>query len=637
MTNALSISITAADRATRVIQNINKRVAEMTRPFQNVQRSIERFSRAAGFDTVKRKLEAIGHSARGIAATFARIGAPLLALVGGGTIAGLIALTDGWARFGLKLTQTSQILGINTQQLYDFQNAARLVGLSGDAATQTFASFADTLQDARWGRNQQAMGLLLGLGIQLKTTRSGAIDAMGALAAVADRVQKFQKQGNTGAARTLARQLGITELLPLLMQGRKGIEAYEAQSRQLAGKMDWTTAAEAAMQWNRLDVAMSGTKNTISAALLPVLTPLIEEFGGWISANRQLIATDIGDFIKGLGAAFRGITLKEVLDDILAVIRGLLALGRGIAHVTGKLGGVKIILETLAVMWGTSKIIKYGAAFVKLGMGISGARKAFLAWHAASAVAGEGGAAAEGAAAAGAGAGGAAAAGGFLGLPSLAALLGATGIGLAGGAAIWGGMELWKHHELAKLNQNRIVAAPMGPSIMNFFQRQGWTAAQAAGITANLQAESNFDPNRVGDDGQARGIGQWHPERQAAFNAWAAQRKLPDLMHADLLEQLQYYDYELRHSNAGTRLAGARDAFDAGSIVSLYDERPKNALEEAGRRGALASQIAAPAPAPAPVNVSVRTTVHKDGTTTTRVQTPAAVKIVHTSPVNSVS
>src|SRR6185437_9747276 len=109
-----------------------------------------------------------------------------------------------------------------------------------------------------------------------------------------------------------------------------------------------------------------------------------------------------------------------------------------------------------------------------------------------------------------------------------------------------------------------------------------------------------------------------HPDRQAAFNAWALRNKLPGLRQAGLLEQLQFYDYELRHSTAGKRLAATRSAYDAGAAVSLYDERPADAAGQAASRGALASQIAGP-----PVNVSVQNTIHRDGSATTRVQTPS--------------
>jgi hypothetical protein len=138
------------------------------------------------------------------------------------------------------------------------------------------------------------------------------------------------------------------------------------------------------MQWNALRVSMDGVRNTIASALLPTISPLIEQFGSWITANRTLIATGIGDFVKGLGAAFKGLTLKDVLDDILSIIKGLLDLGTGIATVVSALGGVKAVLIELAALWAVPKVLEFGLAFVKISTWIDGARKALLAYRAAS-------------------------------------------------------------------------------------------------------------------------------------------------------------------------------------------------------------------------------------------------------------
>ena len=52
---------------------------------------------------------------------------------------------------------------------------------------------------------------------------------------------------------------------------------------------------------------------------------------------------------------------------------------------------------------------------------------------------------------------------------------------------------------------------------IEYFTGQGWTKNQAVGIVANLEAESGLDPTIKGDKGEALGIGQWHPDRQALF------------------------------------------------------------------------------------------------------------------------
>lgn len=118
----------------------------------------------------------------------------------------------------------------------------------------------------------------------------------------------------------------------------------------------------------------------------------------------------------------------------------------------------------------------------------------------------------------------------------------------------------------------------------------GWTRAQAAGIAVNLQRESGGNIGAIGDHGQAYGLGQWHPDRQAAFKDWAGK----DIRQSTRDEQLAFVNYELTEGSeksAGTRLRGASSARDAGDIVSRYYERPADEAGEARLRGARAAAL----------------------------------------------
>jgi len=85
----------------------------------------------------------------------------------------------------------------------------------------------------------------------------------------------------------------------------------------------------------------------------------------------------------------------------------------------------------------------------------------------------------------------------------------------------------------------------------------GWTKEQAAGIVGNLQEESgkNLDTKAVGDGRKAKGIAQWHPDRQAKFQEIMGKQ----VMDATLEEQLKFVDWELKNSHkvAGDKLKNA--------------------------------------------------------------------------------
>ena len=122
---------------------------------------------------------------------------------------------------------------------------------------------------------------------------------------------------------------------------------------------------------------------------------------------------------------------------------------------------------------------------------------------------------------------------------------------------------------------------------MKFFMDKGWSKEQAAGIVANLWAESNLREGAIGDRGQAYGIGQWHGDRQAMF------RKVfgKDMQGSSRFDQYAFVDWELRNTEraAGLALSHAGSAAEAGAIVSGKYERP--ARNEGWSRGHLAERI----------------------------------------------
>ncbi|MET3712699.1 LysM repeat protein [Sphingomonas trueperi] len=125
---------------------------------------------------------------------------------------------------------------------------------------------------------------------------------------------------------------------------------------------------------------------------------------------------------------------------------------------------------------------------------------------------------------------------------------------------------------------------------MTYFQAQGWTRAQAAGIVANLDAESRMEPNiRQTGGGPGYGLGQWEGPRQADFAAFAGH----DIRHSTFEEQLAFVQHELKgtESAAGRRLAQATSAGDAGAIVCRYYERPADIVGDSAYRSQLANTI----------------------------------------------
>jgi hypothetical protein len=129
-----------------------------------------------------------------------------------------------------------------------------------------------------------------------------------------------------------------------------------------------------------------------------------------------------------------------------------------------------------------------------------------------------------------------------------------------------------------------------------YFKSKGWSSEQAAGIVANLQAESNFKTNAIGDGGKAYGIAQWHPDRQAVYQKEYGK----PIQKANFKEQLEYVNWELNNTEkrAGNLLRNATSADQAATLVDQFYERSSGAhrqkrIDIANSLSGKATQVAA--------------------------------------------
>ena len=117
--------------------------------------------------------------------------------------------------------------------------------------------------------------------------------------------------------------------------------------------------------------------------------------------------------------------------------------------------------------------------------------------------------------------------------------------------------------------------APAGAAMtaMDYFQSQGWSKEQAAGIVGNLVHESGLNPNAVHDQGTGLGIAGHRLERLDAMKAYAASKGKPV---NDFQTQLEFINQELNttEAGAGAKLRAARTPQEAASAFINF-ERPQ--------------------------------------------------------------
>lgn len=121
----------------------------------------------------------------------------------------------------------------------------------------------------------------------------------------------------------------------------------------------------------------------------------------------------------------------------------------------------------------------------------------------------------------------------------------------------------------------------------------GMTKAAAAGVLANIQSESNFNPQAIGDYGQSLGLCQWFAERCRRLQEYCQQQGIPCDTIPSQMDYLRYelttfYPYILDEINACENTPNG--AYEAADIFCQKFERPQSMVAAGKVRGQQATE-----------------------------------------------
>ncbi|MEO8641762.1 lytic transglycosylase domain-containing protein [Pseudomonas sp.] len=383
MANTFTITIGAVDRASATVRRVNDSISRLTRPFEDAGKSFKNLARELGFERIGKNLGNIGREAGSAARGIGSIVAPMAAITGVGSVAGVAALASNWANLGRSIDNSAHSIGLSTGQLQSFSGAAKMMGIDTTETTSSLDKLATTMQDAQWGRNQPALMMFNKLGIGLKKSKDGAWDVVGQYKAVATAIAK---EADPQKQKLIARAFGMEGMLPFLREGAVGIERYEAMVKRLGyvmGEDAVKRGKEFSQSLAGLGVVVDGAKNSIGDKLIPVMKPLIDQFTNWLAVNRELIATNVGDWAKGFATWIGKVDWKKVGE-------GIVNFGKGIGKVVDWLGGWENAALAVVVVMNAGligSVVSLGLTLGRAGIGILSFIGLLFRWRGAAAAA----------------------------------------------------------------------------------------------------------------------------------------------------------------------------------------------------------------------------------------------------------
>ncbi len=550
--NNLVVRISAVDATSAAIDAVAKRLAGITAPATKVTKSLARLSDASGVTKLNKAMAALGATAIRTGDHLAGSLTPFTALTSALSVAGVAKMTSDWARATQALSFDATRVGATVERLSALEGSAQLAGSSAQAAASGIRTLQDTMTDTVGGRNMEALTYFRSLGVAFEDSRGHALRATAVLPKLADAIAKIPDPSLQARAATVFFGGAAEDLLPWLRQGSAGMERYAALAVKYgvnteAGARAARTFSESQTQ---LEMAFRGLGNSVSVAVSPALSRLMVITADYIGKNRELLALDVKKWGDDYGKAFGA--LGGVVDKaVTSTVGWNTALEVGVPLAVSRMIPPIARLENALLRLAAIQIPSWLGAAV----GLSGGAVASLA--APLLLSGD--------------------------TPSNPLLnKPATSPGFFGQH---GTLETWVRGLFGGGSSSSTATGDpaTGQRMMQFFEGQGWTHDQAAGITANLERESAFDPGRTDDNGKAYGLAQWHPDRQAAFAKWAGH----DIRGSTLDEQMRFVQWELSHSEkgAGDLLKTAPNAATSAYVVNSQYERPADIPGENTIRG----------------------------------------------------
>ena len=573
--SGFAIGIGIQDGASAGLDAINKRIAAMSAPAAKFNKSLAKFGEVSGINRAAEGMQTLGDRTLGAARAIERMASPMAAITSLASLGGVVELSRRWAEAGNQIGKTANALNMPVDRLSALHGAARLAGSSADAMDTSLKGLGDTLSDANWSRPGAKVALLNQLGIQFHGIGKEARTAEDAIGDVADAVAR---QNSPHAQLRILQQLGMSEdLLPLLRNGREGLEEFRAKASQTGGVMTGEMAQNAKKMnasWAELGLTIEGVGNRIVDSWSGTATKVLDTTSHWIEHNQGLADS----YANNATAFAAAVGTMAAVRPALWILRALGLLGP--TELAAVAGGIGYLGNQLPPAPGNHSMFTPGG----IDTPFSGTTPPLSSddyqppWY---------------------------------------ERLGHWFRGRASAPAI-------------TVPRSPSAAAGTMQHAHDFFRSKGLTEQQTAGILSNIAAESGFDPTRSGDDGTSYGLFQEHAGRLAAMRA-RYQTNTPSEQ-----QQLDYAWVELNGSERPVlnRLRQVNTADQSGAVFTGF-ERPADGPGEAFRRGQAAAQFVQHPGGTVHVDVTLRgappgTTAH---VTTSGAATAGAPRIETSMPM----
>lgn len=262
-----------------------------------------------------------------------------------GTTAALFGITLATARAGDQATKMGKRLGLTTAEVQEMSFAAELADAGVADLESGMRRLTKSASDAQRGL-KTATDAFGDLGVEVEDTGGQLKTPLELFLETADAISLIDNDSKRAALAMEVFGRGGARLIPLLKEGRAGIEELREEARALGFVFDDEAAAAAekfADDVVKLRLVGEGLRNTIGIALIPIISDLIEGFVEWFKANRELIKQRLERVAERIADGFRSMlrVIRRVDRFVVDQVGGWGRVFSAVAAAVGVLVGLK--------------------------------------------------------------------------------------------------------------------------------------------------------------------------------------------------------------------------------------------------------------------------------------------------------
>lgn len=364
----IAVVIRAVDRLSGPLRGILGKVRAAAGSIGGQLRGI---ADRSGLPILTERLGGVASAATEVVKRVALIGAGIasMVVVAGGALTALgLSYADATGAIGDLANQT----GASRERIQELNYAAQMSGASIEDVSSGLQSFSRNVGLAAAGTGK-AKDVLKGFGIQLKDSNGRIKSTDALLLDVADKLAKVKDPALQAAAASRLFGGSGAKLLPILKDGRAGLQGFAAEAKRLGlviGEEAVRDGEDFGDALDRMKLSFTGIRNVVGTAVIPTLTKLADKITELVVQHRPQIEAFASAFVEKLpGWLEQAARLTGDLAD------GLAPVGQAIGWLADTFGGANVVLAGLATTVAAivvPALVSLGTAIYSLGAALLG-------------------------------------------------------------------------------------------------------------------------------------------------------------------------------------------------------------------------------------------------------------------------